>query len=92
MHTRQCSAKISSPCAPTFTHDNKRGPASLEELAVQNYMVGVPTNPVTGSDETWQLEGEAARLSLDDSAPAGGTDVHSNSDAVSLDGTAYTRC
>jgi len=36
-----------------FTHDNERGPASLDELVEKGYMGAIPTDPITGSNETW---------------------------------------
>src|SRR5208282_6857380 len=54
-----------------YTHDNGHGPASLDALAAQGYMGVVPTDPFTGSNQTWQTETATAPASLDDSAPAG---------------------
>ena len=73
-----------------FTHDNERGPASLDELVEKEYMGAVPTDPFTGSNETWQVETQDASLSLDDSAPPGIAEVHSGSPDDSLDGTPYS--
>jgi general secretion pathway protein G len=73
-----------------FTHDNERGPASLEELVEQEYMGAVPIDPFTGSNETWEVETETESLSVDASAPLGIVDVHSGSADNSLDGTAYS--
>jgi general secretion pathway protein G len=73
-----------------FTHDNERGPASLEELVEKGYMGALPTDPFTGSNETWQVETQDAPVSVDDSGPAGIVDVHSGSEDLSLDGTAYS--
>jgi len=50
----------------------------------------LPTDPFTGSNETWQVETQDAPLAVNDSAPAGIVDVHSGSEDVSLDGTAYS--
>ncbi len=73
-----------------FTHDNARGPASLDELVEKGYMGAIPTDPFTGSNETWQVETETASISLDDSAPLGVVDVHSGSNDDSLEGTPYS--
>ena len=73
-----------------FTHDNERGPVSLEELVEEEYMGSVPTDPFTGSKETWQVETQDASLSLDDSGPAGIADVHSGCPDDSLEGTPYS--
>jgi len=39
-----------------FTHDYERGPVSLEELVEKQYMGSIPTDPFTGSNQTWQVE------------------------------------
>jgi general secretion pathway protein G len=73
-----------------FTHDNERGPTSLEELVEKEYMGNVPTDPFTGSNQTWQLDTENDSLSVDGSAPLGIADVHSGSPDASLEGTPYS--
>ena len=73
-----------------FTRDNERGPASLEELVEKEYMGNVPTDPNTGSNQTWQLDTENESLSVDSSAPLGIADVHSGSPDASLEGTPYS--
>src|ERR1039457_2314468 len=70
-----------------FTHDNERGPTSLEELVEKEYMGNVPTDPFTGSNQTWQLDTENDSLSVDGSAPLGIADVHSGSPAAPLERT-----
>jgi general secretion pathway protein G len=74
----------------SFTHDNERGPTSLDELVEKEYMGAVPTDPFTGSNETWQAETETTSLSADGSAPLGIADVHSGSPDDSLEGTPYS--
>jgi len=69
-----------------FTLDNGRAPARLEEFVEKGYRGSVPTDPFTGSNETWQVEQEDEPLSPDQPAP-GIVDVHSGSDQVSLEGT-----
>ncbi len=73
-----------------FTHDYERGPSSLDELVEKEYLGAVPTDPFTGSNDTWQLETETTSLSIDDSAPLGIVDVHSGCEDNSLDGTPYS--
>ena len=72
-----------------YTLDNKRAPASLEELVEKGYVGRVPTDPFTGSNETWQVQKEDEPISPVDST-LGIVDVHSGSDAPSLDGTQYS--
>jgi general secretion pathway protein G len=73
-----------------FTLDNRRAPASLQELVEKGYMGSLPRDPFTGSTETWQVELEAASDSPDDPAPPGVMNVHSGSVEVSLEGTPYS--
>ena len=72
-----------------FTLDNGRAPARLEEFVEKGYLGRLPTDPFTGSNETWQEVRENAPLSPEQSAP-GIADVHSGSDLVSLEGTPYS--
>jgi general secretion pathway protein G len=84
-----------------FTHDYERGPTSLDELVEKEYMGAVPTDPFTGSNQTWQVgttpappepggEFQDASISIDDSAPLGVVDVHSTSEDNSLEGPPYS--
>jgi general secretion pathway protein G len=72
-----------------FTLDNRRSPARLEELVEGGYLGRIPTDPFTGSNETWQEQKEDAPLSPRQSRP-GIMDVHSGSNLVSLEGTPYS--
>ena len=72
-----------------FTHDNERGPTSLEELVEKEYMGNVPTDPFTGSNQTWKIIMEDATQSVNQSEP-GIFDVRSGSDKMGLDGTLYS--
>ena len=71
-----------------FTLDNGRAPSRLEELVEKGYLGRLPTDPFTGSNETWQVEKEDAPLSPTQTK-LGIQDVHSGSDALSLEGTPY---
>src|SRR5208337_2850427 len=72
-----------------FTLDNGRAPARLEEFVEKGYLGRLPTDPFTGSNETWQEEKEDTPLSPKQSRP-GIVDVHSGSNLVSLEGTPYS--
>jgi general secretion pathway protein G len=72
-----------------FTLDNGRAPLRLEELVEKGYLGRLPTDPFTGSNETWQETKENAPLSPSQTA-LGVVDVHSGSDALSLEGTPYS--
>lgn len=71
-----------------FYVDKGKYPADLNELASAGYIRAVPIDPVTGSDDTWQLipaEPDPNNPSLD----IGIYNVKSGSEAVSLEGTPY---
>ena len=72
-----------------FTLDNGRAPLRLEELVEKGYLGRLPTDPFTGSNESWQEVKEDEPLSPSQ-ASLGIADVHSGSDALSLEGTAYS--
>ena len=72
-----------------FTLDNRRSPARLEELVEAGYLGRLPTDPFTGSNETWQVVEESAPLSPQQPKP-GIVDLHSGSNLVSLEGTPYS--
>lgn len=73
-----------------FTLDKQRPPQSLEELVEAGYMRGgVPVDPFTRSDQTWQVDIEDVPVGATQAVP-GIVDVHSGSDETSLDGTPYS--
>jgi general secretion pathway protein G len=71
-----------------FTLDNGRAPSGLQELVTGGYLGRIPTDPFTGSNETWRETKENAPLPPKQTRP-GIVDVHSGSDLVSLEGTPY---
>ncbi len=71
-----------------FTLDNGRAPAGLEEIVEKGYLGRIPTDPFTGTNETWQVQNEGAPLSSNQTA-LGIVDVHRGSSLVSLEGTPY---
>jgi general secretion pathway protein G len=73
-----------------FTIDKQRPPTSLDELVEDGYLRGgIPTDPFTGSNQTWKTDMEDVPISPDQAA-AGIVDVHSGSDEISLEGTPYS--
>jgi general secretion pathway protein G len=71
-----------------FTRDNGRAPLRLEELVEKGYLGRLPTDPFTGSSQTWQEENEDAPVSPQQTS-LGIIDVHSGSNALSLEGIPY---
>ena len=72
-----------------FTKDYGRAPSRLEELVEKGYLGRLPTDPFTGSNETWQEVEEDAPLSPTQTS-LGIIDVHSGSNDLSLEGTPYS--
>ena len=71
-----------------YTYDKQKAPQSLQDLVQGGYLRAVPFDPMTGSDSTWQIVMEDAMNSTSQTEP-GIFDVHSGSDARSLEGTPY---
>ena len=72
-----------------FTADDGRSPMHLEELVEKGYLGRLPTDPFTGSNETWQEVQETSPPSPTQKY-LGIIDVHSGSDEIALDGTPYS--
>ena len=72
-----------------FTLDNGRAPLRLKELVEKGYLGRLPTDPFTGSNETWQETQEDKPLSPTQTS-LGIVDVHSGSSDLSLEGTPYS--
>jgi len=72
-----------------FTLDHSRAPATLDEIVEKGYLGRLPTDPFTGSNETWRVDMEETPIAIGDSSP-GIVDVHSGAEGVSLDGTPYS--
>lgn len=73
-----------------YTLDKQKAPPSLDELVSAGYLKQIPVDPFTGRSDTWTVEQEDVTLSLDQTGEPGITDVHSGSDQVATDGTAYS--
>jgi general secretion pathway protein G len=72
-----------------YTIDKGKAPQTLQDLVQEGYLRAVPTDPLTGQDNTWQIVMEDAQNSVNQTEP-GIFDVHSGSDKISLEGTAYS--
>ena len=76
--------------------DKGHYPPSLDALVEEGYLRDIPRDPITKSDDTWVVvyeevnpDEEPAETDLPEDGQPGIYDVHSGSDRVGLDGTAY---
>lgn len=72
-------------------------PESLDILVEDGYFRSIPFDPMTKSNESWQVvyeeidpDNPPAETDLPEDGQPGIVDVHSGSDRVSLDGTPYS--
>lgn len=71
-----------------YTADKKKAPQSLQDLVDAGYFRQLPEDPITRSNETWEVVMDTS-LSSPDQTETGIADVHSGSSAVSSEGTPY---
>jgi general secretion pathway protein G len=71
-----------------YTLDKQQAPQSLQDLVDAHYLRQVPIDPVNQQND-WQLHYGDAVLSPDQTS-TGVDDVHSGSDQMGSDGTAYS--
>jgi general secretion pathway protein G len=71
-----------------YTQDKNKAPQNLEDLVSSGYLHLVPKDPFTDSNQTWQPVSDDSIQQLDQTDP-GIVDVHSGSNQVGSDGTAY---
>jgi general secretion pathway protein G len=72
-----------------YTYDKQKAPQTLQDLVTEGYLMHVPLDPITGSDQSWKLDMEDAQRSVNQTE-TGIFDVHSGSDKKSLEGTPYS--
>jgi general secretion pathway protein G len=71
-----------------YTLDKQKAPQSLEDLVSGGYLKELPKDPMT-HEANWEPKQEEVLLTVDQQDP-GIDDVHSSSNAISSDGTAYS--
>lgn len=71
-----------------YTLDKQKAPQSLEDLVSAGYLKIIPKDPMTGAAD-WATSQEDTVLSPDQTDP-GIDDVHSASNQIGSDGTAYS--
>ena len=72
-----------------YTLDKQKAPQALDDLITAGYLKQIPIDPMTNARDTWTVNQEDTLLSVDQQEP-GISDVHSGSNAISSDGTAYS--
>jgi general secretion pathway protein G len=72
-----------------YTLDKQKAPQSLDDLVSAGYIKQIPNDPFTARNDTWQTVQEDTTLDPSVTEP-GITDVHSGSNVVGSDGTAYS--
>jgi general secretion pathway protein G len=72
-----------------YTLDKQKAPQSLQDIVDAGYLKQLPKDPFTNSRESWVPVADDSILSPDQTEP-GIIDVHSGSDSVSSEGTAYS--
>ncbi len=72
-----------------YTLDKQKAPQSLQDLVDAGYIKELPRDPFTNSRESWVPVTDDSIQSPDQTEP-GIIDVHSSSDQVSSEGTAYS--
>jgi general secretion pathway protein G len=71
-----------------YTLDKQKAPQSLDDLVSAGYLKEIPKDPMT-HEANWEPKMEEVLLTVDQQDP-GIDDVHSASNAISSDGTAYS--
>ena len=72
-----------------YTLDKQKAPQSLQDLVDAGYLKQLPMDPFTKSRDCWVPITDDSLMSPDQTQP-GIMDVHSGSDQVSSEGTAYS--
>src|SRR5438445_746718 len=72
-----------------YTLDKQKGPQRLEDLVSSGYLKQLPEEPITNRTDCWVPMREASVKGVD-KKNSGIVDVHSCSDELSSEGTAYS--
>ena len=71
-----------------YTFDKQKAPESLDDLRTAGYIDKIPDDPIT-HEPNWEVVEDEYLISADQQDP-GVIDVHSASNAIATDGTAYS--
>jgi general secretion pathway protein G len=72
-----------------YTYDKQKAPQSLQDLVDQGYLRQIPSDPITGTADSWKIIMEDSQSSVSQTEP-GIFDIRSGSDKTSLEGTLYS--
>jgi general secretion pathway protein G len=72
-----------------YTLDKQKAPQSLDDLIQAHYLKIIPNDPMTTRPD-WTVEQEDSTIMSVDQQDSGIDDVHSASESMSTDGTAYS--
>jgi len=72
-----------------YTLDKQKAPQSLQDVVAAGYLKAIPKDPFTDSTDTWQVSMDESLMDPTQTQP-GIVDVHSGSNGVASDGTAYS--
>ncbi len=72
-----------------YTYDKQKAPQSLQDLVSEGYLRQIPTDPMTGTSDSWKTIMEDSLNAVNQTEP-GIFDVKSGSDKMSSEGTAYS--
>jgi general secretion pathway protein G len=73
-----------------YTLDKQKAPQSLDDLVSSGYLKQLPVDPTSGRNDTWVPDEEQdVTMSVDSQDEGGIIDVHTGSQGVGSDGTAY---
>jgi general secretion pathway protein G len=72
-----------------YTEDKEKAPESLADLISAGYLKQIPVDPITHSENSWQVQQEDVMDSIYQDV-SGITDVHSGSEQISSEGTPYS--
>jgi general secretion pathway protein G len=73
----------------SYTVDKQKAPQSLDDLVTAGYIKAIPVDPITRRNDTW-VTAQSDIMSSVDQTDAGIDDVHTDSQALAIDGTIYS--
>ncbi len=73
-----------------YNNDKGHYPDSLDVLKDEGYLREIPNDPMTGANDTWQVEYESDLADEDSDYEPGIFDIKSGSNETAIDGTLYS--